>query len=75
MPAEDNPLFRVFAKPHVLDWKEIPKPIILATIVVEASLEEPMADTANVVESGQPRNRAKVGSRKMALNFRVPQPA
>ena len=78
MPAEDDSLIRAFAKPGVLDYKEISKPVkpvTPPTVLVEALLEEPMADTANVVESGQPRKRAKGGPENTASNYRDPQPA
>ena len=78
MPAEDDLLFRAFAKPQVLDYKEIPKPVKLvppANVLVEALPEEPVADTANVVESGRPRKRVKGGSGRTASNSWVPKPA
>ena len=78
VPTEDDFLIRAFVKSRVLNYKEIPKPVKLVTpanVLVEALPEEPVADAANVVESGQPRKRAKGGSGRTASHFRVPQPA
>lgn len=75
VPIEDNPIFRVFAKPHVLDYKPLSYSSIPATSLQEASQEQPVARAANVEGScrptnaegrGRPSKRARSASQNIA---------